>query len=64
MGEDTVTVDVIDEGAGGATVDPQKTTGLAALAERLEVVGVVMRIESPVGEGTTVQICAPRVPPW
>jgi signal transduction histidine kinase len=51
--EAAVTVDVRDDGVGGA--DPSAGSGLRGLADRVSALGGVLEIESPAGEGTTVR---------
>jgi signal transduction histidine kinase len=48
----TLRVAVRDDGAGGA--QPGRGAGLRNMADRLEVVGGALRVESPAGAGTTV----------
>jgi signal transduction histidine kinase len=50
-------VEVADDGIGGA--DPAKGTGLHGLADRLEVLGGRLEIDSPPGAGTTVRATIP-----
>jgi signal transduction histidine kinase len=45
-------VDVRDDGVGGA--DPAGGTGLRGLADRVDALGGVLNVASPVGAGTTV----------
>jgi len=45
-------VEVRDDGVGGA--DPATGTGLCGLADRIEALGGVLRVASPVSEGTMV----------
>jgi signal transduction histidine kinase len=45
-------VEVRDDGAGGA--EPGRGNGLRNMSDRLEVVGGTLRVESPLGRGTTV----------
>ena len=50
-------VEVADDGVGGA--DPAKGTGLLGLADRLEVLGGELEVESPAGEGTRIRAHLP-----
>ena len=46
-----------DDGVGGA--DPARGSGLIGLADRVEVLGGTIAIESPAGEGTAVHVELP-----
>ena len=48
--EGGVRVEVADDGVGGA--DPACGSGLRGLADRVEALGGVFRVESPSGKGT------------
>jgi len=48
-----MTVDVTDDGVGGA--DTEKGTGLRGLADRVEAVDGRLRVWTPVGGGTRVR---------
>ena len=48
-----VRVEVADDGDGGA--DPAKGSGLRGLADRVEALGGLLTVRSPVGLGTTVR---------
>jgi signal transduction histidine kinase len=48
----TAVVRVADDGIGGA--DPERGTGLRALADRVETLAVRLVIDSPPGQGTTI----------
>jgi signal transduction histidine kinase len=50
VGEGRVSVEVEDDGVGGA--DPAKGTGLLGLADRVETFGGTLRVESAAGAGT------------
>ncbi|TCC53746.1 hypothetical protein E0H75_08715 [Kribbella capetownensis] len=50
---DTVVVEVVDDGVGGA--DTERGTGLRGLADRVEAVGGRLRIWSPAGHGTRLE---------
>jgi signal transduction histidine kinase len=50
--EGGVTVEVRDDGVGGA--DPSAGSGLRGLADRVSALGGMLEIESPPGEGTAV----------
>jgi signal transduction histidine kinase len=51
--EGAVTVEVRNDGVGGAT--PSAGSGLRGLADRVSALGGRLEIESPAGEGTTVR---------
>jgi signal transduction histidine kinase len=51
--EGAVTVEVRDDGVGGA--DPSAGSGLRGLADRVSALGGTLEIESPAGLGTTVR---------
>jgi signal transduction histidine kinase len=50
-------LEVADDGVGGA--DPTRGTGLLGLADRLEVLGGALEIDSPPGEGTRIRARLP-----
>lgn len=50
--ERTLTIAVSDDGVGGA--DAANGTGLAGMAGRVEAIGGVLRVTSPVGQGTRI----------
>jgi signal transduction histidine kinase len=50
---DTLVVEVVDDGVGGA--DTERGTGLRGLADRVEALGGRLRVWTPVGEGTRVR---------
>jgi signal transduction histidine kinase len=52
-----VTVEVSDDGAGGA--DPGQGSGLRGLADRLAALDGTLDVESPAGEGTRVRAAIP-----
>ncbi|WP_324930723.1 PAS domain-containing protein [Mycobacterium sp.] len=54
---DELRVAVSDDGVGGA--DSDKGSGLSGLIDRVEALGGRMRIDSPPGRGTSVQIAIP-----
>ena len=54
---DTLRVAVRDDGAGGA--DFTRGTGLAGLRDRVEAIGGQIRLDSPRGAGTSVQVELP-----
>ena len=56
----SVTVEVTDDGVGGA--DPAGGSGLRGLADRVEALGGSLEIHSPTGEGTTLRATIPREP--
>ena len=51
--DDRVTVEISDDGRGGA--DPAHGSGLSGLADRVEALDGKLEIESPAGKGTTVR---------
>ena len=53
----TLTVQVRDDGAGGA--DPSHGSGLTGLRDRVEAVGGRMTLDSPAGTGTTLTVLLP-----
>jgi PAS domain S-box-containing protein len=53
VGVDTITVEISDDGCGGACATPGG--GLEGLAERVSALGGTLAIESPEGAGTTVR---------
>jgi signal transduction histidine kinase len=53
VAESAVTVEVRDDGVGGAT--PSAGSGLRGLGDRVNALGGKLEIESPAGEGTTVR---------
>jgi signal transduction histidine kinase len=55
--EDGVRIEVVDDGVGGA--DPAKGTGLRGLADRVELLGGRLDVDSPVGEGTRIRATLP-----
>ena len=57
-GDDRVTVDVTDDGVGGA--DATGGSGLRGLADRVEALGGSLEVESPTGGGTSVRATIPR----
>jgi signal transduction histidine kinase len=54
---DTVTLEVVDDGVGGA--DSGGGSGLLGLADRVSVVNGTFTLHSPAGEGTTVGCVVP-----
>jgi PAS domain S-box-containing protein len=60
--EDRVTVEVSDDGIGGAT-PTAGGTGLAGLADRIAALDGELRIESPPGRGTTLHAEIPLAGP-
>ena len=50
-------LEVADDGVGGA--DPSKGTGLRGLADRVEVMGGRLDVDSPTGAGTRVSASLP-----
>ena len=60
-GEDTVVVEVSDDGVGGA--DPSAGTGLRGLADRVEALGGSLAVSSPPGAGTSLRAEIPAITP-
>jgi signal transduction histidine kinase len=58
-GEDTVVVEVSDDGVGGA--DPSGGTGLRGLADRVEALGGSLAVSSPEGAGTSLRAEIPVI---
>jgi signal transduction histidine kinase len=56
-GASTVTVDVSDDGIGGA--DPLGGSGLRGLSDRVAALDGVIEVTSPPGEGTIVKAVIP-----
>ena len=54
---DELLIEVADDGVGGA--DPANGTGLHGLADRLEMLGGRLDVDSPAGVGTTVRAVIP-----
>ena len=54
---DVLTAEIEDDGRGGA--DPAGGTGLRGLADRLEALGGLLRIDSPPGHGTRIRAQLP-----
>ena len=52
-------IEVADDGVGGA--DPAKGTGLLGLADRVEVLGGALGVDSPPGAGTRISALLPLV---
>jgi signal transduction histidine kinase len=50
---DTVIVEVADDGVGGA--DPSRGSGLNGLNDRVEALGGRLEVSSPPGAGTTLR---------
>lgn len=57
LGSDRLTVEVTDDGTGGAELEPGG--GLQGLADRLSVLGAALEVVSPPGGGTTVRTVLP-----
>jgi signal transduction histidine kinase len=55
--EDSLLVDVVDDGVGGA--DPRDGAGLRDLIDRVEALGGTLRIRSPSGSGTSLRAVIP-----
>jgi signal transduction histidine kinase len=58
---DHVTLEVSDDGVGGA--DPRSGSGLRGLADRLAALDGTITVLSPVGGGTTLSAQIPTIPP-
>jgi signal transduction histidine kinase len=50
---DSVVVEIVDDGVGGA--DTERGTGLRGLADRVEALGGRLRVWTPPGKGTRVR---------
>ena len=59
-GDANVTVEVTDDGVGGA--DPAGGSGLRGLADRVEALGGSLEVHSPAGDGTSLRATIPREP--
>jgi PAS domain S-box-containing protein len=59
-GDGWVTVEVTDDGIGGA--DPAGGSGLRGLADRVEALGGSLEVHSPTGDGTAVRATIPGEP--
>ena len=57
LGKDTATIEIADDGVGGARADGG--SGLRGLADRVEALGGRLRVHSPPGVGTTVRAVVP-----
>jgi signal transduction histidine kinase len=57
LGADSLRVQVIDDGAGGALEHPG--SGLEGLRDRAEAIGGTMALSSPPGEGTRLTVVVP-----
>ncbi len=55
----TLTVEVRDDGVGGASIGEGSATGLCGLRDRVEALDGSLGVESPVGEGTTLVAVLP-----
>jgi signal transduction histidine kinase len=55
---DAATLTIRDDGVGGA--DPRRGSGIIGVVDRVEAVGGTVRIVSPPGGGTTLQVHLPR----
>jgi signal transduction histidine kinase len=53
-------IEVADDGVGGACTGDG--SGLRGLADRVEALGGRLRLDSPIGEGTTVRAEIPSNP--
>ena len=60
VGDASVTVEVTDDGVGGA--DPAGGSGLRGLADRVEALGGSLEVHSPAGDGTSLRATIPREP--
>jgi signal transduction histidine kinase len=58
--EQCLSLHICDDGVGGA--DSAKGSGLIGLKDRIEVLGGRMRVASPLGGGTTLDITIPLEP--
>jgi signal transduction histidine kinase len=60
LDDGALTVEVSDDGVGGA--DPTAGTGLRGLADRVEVLGGRLAVDSPPGAGTRITATIPLAP--
>ena len=60
VGDRSVTVEVADDGVGGA--DEAGGSGLRGLADRVEALGGSLEVHSPAGDGTSLRATMPREP--
>ena len=54
-------VEIADDGTGGA--DPSRGTGLRGLADRIDVLGGRLEVDSPPGAGTSIRASVPLAVP-
>ncbi len=54
---DSIRLEITDDGIGGA--DPNTGTGLIGLADRIDVLGGTLHVDSPVGAGTRLRAVIP-----
>lgn len=59
VADGTLLVSIRDDGLGGA--DARRGSGLTGLKDRIEAVGGTIRVESPPGSGTTIEVRIPIV---
>ena len=59
VADGTLRVSIRDDGLGGA--DARRGSGLTGLKDRIEAVGGTIRVESPPGSGTTIEVRIPIV---
>jgi signal transduction histidine kinase len=57
VGDAILELAIRDDGAGGA--DPSRGSGLIGLRDRVEALGGTILVDSPAGEGTTVDVLLP-----
>ena len=57
-----LTVEVSDDGRGGAVAEVASGSGLAGLQDRVAAIGGTLSIESPVGRGTKLLAALPLEP--
>ncbi|WP_189184257.1 sensor histidine kinase [Streptomyces albiflavescens] len=60
VAEGVVIVEVADDGVGG--VDPARGSGLRGLADRVDVQGGTLDVDSPAGQGTRIRARLPVTP--
>jgi signal transduction histidine kinase len=53
----TLNIEVVDNGVGGASID--RGTGIRGLLDRADVLGGSLRLDSPAGRGTNLQVQLP-----
>lgn len=60
----TLTIEVSDDGIGGAGGDGRTGTGLRGLGDRIAALDGSLELDSPPGAGTALRARVPLVTPW